>query len=325
MEIADELATSTGKTITKDWVVIDVMAGSAVLTIKIRRPSDVVAAAVAGGDDSPDFSAMTFNVSALAVRLNVTVTNSTAPRLKNREVEVETKCPPGKWCSAGKNISCPINTYNERGDANDQASCVPCPPNSETAADSAASFFDCVCKVGYYSDSGLVPELTRLLDAARPTAVTSEASRYLNENASSFCRMCMIGTTCTEPGLTTETLVLAPGNWRIAPESTDVRRCPDGHKENATSCVGTEAEEAGGLLGCHNDTTGVYCRKCKDDAFYFSKSGSVCLPCQGSASVATVVGVPIIIVCLFALCAGTAAFIKRQRARASRAAARSRR
>ena len=55
-------------------------------------------------------------------------------------VEVETRCGPGFWCSAGKKIPCPINTYNERKDADDQSYCVPCPENARTAGESSTSF-----------------------------------------------------------------------------------------------------------------------------------------------------------------------------------------
>ena len=79
------------------------------------------------------------------------------------------------------------------------------------------------------------------------------------------CAPCPKGVLCPA-NVTVQTMTLLPGYWRLSTRTTDVRRCPDGHKENGTSCVGTLAADHG-ALGCRQNHTGVYCRECDDDAW----------------------------------------------------------
>ena len=68
-------------------------------------------------------------------------------------------CPPGYWCSAGKQIECVRSTYNDQPKQYAASSCRICPHHSEDAVErlgwttrsaASASPDDCICKIGFY-------------------------------------------------------------------------------------------------------------------------------------------------------------------------------
>ena len=153
--------------------------------------------------------AQVISIANLSATLNVTVSEAEPPEIVMRNEtetrvvtrEVEARCPPGFWCSAGKKIPCSINTYNERKDADDQSFCVPCPENARTAGESSTSFFDCMCSRNFFVDSRLKGELTALLEAVRDAenlGARSKAVAELDAVAASYCAPCVIGANCSE-------------------------------------------------------------------------------------------------------------------------------
>ena len=87
----------------------------------------------------------------LATALGVNVSQTAEAKVITRNItiqvttEVSAQCPRGSFCNAGNKFACPINTYNDVEDATDVRFCKPCPRNSGTLAEAAASVADCVC------------------------------------------------------------------------------------------------------------------------------------------------------------------------------------
>ena len=89
--------------------------------------------------------------------------------------------------------------------------CGLCQLSSRTAGEGKTSLSDCICDAGHFA-------LTR-------------------DNASNLtCAMCPVGTNCTAPGASLQTLELLEGYWRIGANSADVRRCPGAL--SGSRCVG---------------------------------------------------------------------------------------
>ena len=136
------------------------------------------------------------------------------------------------FCISGGRVHCRRNSYNERWGGSDQTACTPCPSTSLSGAASSA-LDDCKCPVQFYH--------APLLNGSR-----------LETNASSSfeCRPSPAGTDGRSNGTQLETLPLINGYWRISRDSSDVRRCPDAERGNASACLGGSGEScAAGLQG----------------------------------------------------------------------------
>ena len=148
-------------------------------------------------------------------------------------------CPLGFWCSAGKAIACPMDTYNDALSADDQGDCTQCPSQAITLQTSAKRLADCKCDADYYN--------------------ADDASGGVR------CERCPLGALCEGSGATLSALRLRRGFYRSTNRSIDVRRCPDA----AANCTSTKCD--GGLMSgclgeptqpCVDGLTGHYCSMC---------------------------------------------------------------
>ena len=148
-------------------------------------------------------------------------------------------CPLGFWCSAGKAIACPMDTYNDALSADDQGDCTQCPSQAITLQTSAKRLADCKCDADYYN--------------------ADDASGGVR------CERCPLGALCEGSGATLSALRLRRGFYRSTNRSIDVRRCPDA----AANCTSPECD--GGLMSgclgeptqpCVDGLTGHYCSMC---------------------------------------------------------------
>ena len=155
-------------------------------------------------------------------------------------------CPTGAWCTAGRIIACPINTYNNKTRQDFATACELCPTNSITVNDSSTSIDDCVCTVDYY-------------DTIAGHGVS--------------CSMCPVGTEC-DVASSIERLPLRASYFRLTNDTIDVRRCPDAEINCSTSfgtasCVSTSGCRGGesfGTSSCEGSLDGAFCRLCRPDA-----------------------------------------------------------
>ena len=110
----------------------------------------------------------------------------------------------------------------------DLSSCNQCPANAESPAVSSG-VHACVCKAGYYLAGASIA-------------------------ADDACVVCPTGTTCAATNVTTQTLPLNVGQFRISTASADIRRCPD--YSGNSSCVGGAGADV-----CRAWTAGPYCQQ----------------------------------------------------------------
>ena len=202
-----------------------------------------------------------------------------------------TECPAGSWCSAGVLIPCGNGTYNDQRNAFNQGACVQCPANA-VSVQGASRVAECQCNAEYYNNASGIPK----------------------------CIRCGAGAACKVGvrGVTVATLPLKAGYWRLSPESTEIKRCPDAAHGSESACVGGEGTSApaatrrqlGSSNACRASTTGPYCQVCDDEAadgsgsrLYYSRSTRTCKECTGDlvAPIGTAVGIAVVLAGLGAL------------------------
>ena len=161
-------------------------------------------------------------------------------------------CPAGFWCGSGRRIACGRGTFNSATGADDQSYCTRCPPNSNTAAEGQTSQAGCICDAGYYGQLGVHGQIS--------------------------CTTCPVGSDCSQPGTTLETMPLLAGYYRASNSSDDLRRCPDfGNSSGCTGGVLTAGEGP-----CKQWLQGPYCKLCNvsDTTRFYDARKSACLPCD---------------------------------------------
>ena len=184
-------------------------------------------------------------------------------------------CHTGSWCSAGNNISCPKDTYNNLTGQNSQEVCIPCADNA-VADPGSSSVSACKCVKDYYD--------------------------FIDDPEVVECRRCPIGSACEEePGHTLASLPLLPGYWRTSNRSFAVKRCPDASSGNASACANMNGQP------CKPWTTGPYCRVCSvtdGSARYFDSGQSACVECGNKAatSLAALMGIAVAVLLLLCWC-----------------------
>ena len=236
--------------------------GSVILTAFVSAVDDVERDALATRIAALDNSTLSAALGASAIRvtdilplaLNVT-----------RNETLQTRCPAGHWCTAGRTIACRAGTYNNRTNADDGTACMECPAHA-TSPEGSVSIEQCVCTADHYDEL---------------------------EGGGVRCKLCPSGSQCDDDGIALSTLPIKRGYYRHSNASVDVRRCPDAAancadapecKESTSGCRGTVD---GGAL-CYPKLTGVFCRVCasRDDgklAYYKAASSNkhaTCTPCE---------------------------------------------
>ena len=140
------------------------------------------------------------------------------------------------FCISGGRVRCRRNSYNERAGGADQTACTPC-PSSSASGEAASALDDCRCPAQSYH--------APILNSSRVGP---------NASSSAFeCRPSPAGTYGSSNGTQLETLPLLSGYWRISRASSDVRRCPDAERGNASACRGGSGEP------CAEGLQGVFC------------------------------------------------------------------
>ena len=198
-----------------------------------------------------------------------------------------TECPAGSWCSAGVLIPCGTATYNDQPGASNQGACTQCPDNA-VSVQGASRVAECECNARYYNERS-----------------ASETPK---------CMLCGAGAACKVRGVTVATLPLDAGYWRLSPESTEIKRCPDAAHGNDSACVGGDGtstpaktrRQLGSSNACRESTTGPYCQLCDDGSgsrLYYSRSTRTCKECTGDlvAPIGTAVGIAVVLAGLGAL------------------------
>ena len=118
-------------------------------------------------------------------------------------------CPAGSWCSAGQAIPCGEGLFNNLTGQDNMGACKRC-PEAAVSPEASTGMRNCSCNKDYY-DSEPDDDLVS-------------------------CKPCTAGSSCV-PGTTTATLNISVGWYRSTAASVDLRRCPDGSKENS-GCIG---------------------------------------------------------------------------------------
>ena len=160
-------------------------------------------------------------------------------------------CAQGMWCNAGEAIPCAQGTWSSATRASTIGVCVSCPEHSTTLQLASTELGSCRC----------------------------EAGRYLQEaDAEGTCVLCpQPGSRCNAPGITLDSLMLAPGYWRSGNQSREPLLCP--------SYRGVAGEErcVGGVVGeaCAGLLSGVYCASCPPDFYLDGGNGNGCSRCTG--------------------------------------------
>ena len=114
-------------------------------------------------------------------------------------------------CSAGLTVACSVNTYQPLIDQVFAGACRQCPDDA-VSHEASVSIDDCKCKPGYYDDTPAAEQVS--------------------------CEPCKAGTDgCPTNGTTTATLNISRGWYRSSASSDDLRRCPDGSRDNS-GCIG---------------------------------------------------------------------------------------
>ena len=161
-------------------------------------------------------------------------------------------CPRGHWCDQGARVACGVNTFNALEGQFEPRSCLLCPLNSRTTADSAVAETECRCDVGFVR------------------TVVNASSGALG------CIRCPDGTECTSLGTTLVTLHLKPGYWRHSVNTSAVYRCPDAGSPT-TGCIGGSNAST-----CKPSLAGAYCKACAEPSWYYSSFDSECRVCTVS-------------------------------------------
>ena len=159
-------------------------------------------------------------------------------------------CAQGMWCSAGEAIPCAQGTWSSATRASTIGVCVSCPEHSTTLQLASTELGSCRC----------------------------EAGRFLQADAEGTCVLCpQPGSRCNAPGITLDSLMLAPGYWRSGNQSREPLLCP--------SYRGVAGEErcVGGVVGeaCAGLLSGVYCASCPPDFYLDGGNGNGCSRCTG--------------------------------------------
>jgi hypothetical protein len=123
-------------------------------------------------------------------------------------------CPAGSWCSAGQAIPCGEGLFNNLTGQDNMGACKRC-PEAAVSPEASTGMRNCSCNKDYY-DSEPDDDLVS-------------------------CKPCTAGSYCV-PGTTTATLNISVGWYRSTAASVDLRRCPDGSKENS-GCIGGIGDE----------------------------------------------------------------------------------
>ena len=156
-----------------------------------------------------------------------------SPRVANRGSTLPCMAD---FCISGGRVRCRRNSYNERAGGADQTACTPC-PSSSASGEAASALDDCRCPAQSYH--------APILNSSRVGP---------NASSSAFeCRPSPAGTDGSSNGTQLETLPLLSGYWRISRASSDVRRCPDAERGNASACRGGSGEP------CAEGLQGVFC------------------------------------------------------------------
>ena len=238
-EVATKTALSALHGVPVHAISLEVVPASVQLRVTIR-PAD---------QSSTEMSRLTGSIEATTSTQLIQAFGSgatlTAVTVEEEEEEYEATCPAGSWCSAGVTIECPKDTYNDETDKSDQGACTACPDNAISPAGSA-SIEGCVCQAGFFAEAVGTANLT--------------------------CVVCPVGAMCNASGVTLDTLPLEEGYWRIARNSTDVRRCPGNFAGSGChGCFGDACVEGGSAIWASNHSlckaepyrlTGPYCTLC---------------------------------------------------------------
>ena len=133
-------------------------------------------------------------------------------------------------------MRCRRNSYNERENGADQTACTPCPLSS-SSGDASSALDDCSCPAQTYRS----PIHNTSYRAPPNTSLAFE------------CRPSPAGVDSSSNGTQLETLQLLNGYWRISRSSSDMRRCPDAERGNASACLGGSGEP------CAEGLQGIFC------------------------------------------------------------------
>lgn len=111
------------------------------------------------------------------------------------------------------------------------------------------------------------------------------------DSAANACTPCDSNTmSCTDVGITTQTIPLLPGFWRASAGTTDIREClnPDACQGGSGGGVqGAGDSFADGTQYCAQGYEGPYCSVCAGN--YFSSPGHTCSQCASSLSTGVIV------------------------------------
>jgi hypothetical protein len=131
----------------------------------------------------------------------------------------------------------------------------------------AGKFEKVVCRAGEDGDGDVLPcpHNDVVLKSGRPTCVLLEALNLLSTSATA---------NETKRGMTTQTLDLAKGFWRVTEDSTRVLDC-----EVPENCLGGDNMTA----MCIQGTTGPFCDVCDTENGYAKQAGD-CVACEGDRS-----------------------------------------
>ena len=159
-------------------------------------------------------------------------------------------CTAGHYCLGGQSppIPCGIGTFSLSRNASDVASCISCDEhfgmnNMVTQKPGAVSAKECVCGIGFCDASGSDEERSCIFADEGMTSSDQSCKckpgYYDNEPAMDqvACKACTAGFSCPTIGVTLATLEVQVGWYRTSNKSVDLRRCPDGSKENS-GCIG---------------------------------------------------------------------------------------
>ena len=177
-------------------------------------------------------------------------------------------------------IQCLSGFYNPLPGATNETACTRCPVRTTTLTSAAVSREECICQRGFIRQDG-------------------------------DCVPCRVGMGCDTPGTTAHSMDVRRGYWR-APNSTDVRRCPDSSvgcavSDAAAVCNASQSSCIGGIgeALCAPGLTGTYCRLCVQQSvngtlMYYkgatSSATAECAECERDDIVGKFVGVYIAIV-----------------------------
>ena len=201
----------------------------------------------------------------------------------NRPCDAQFYCPAGTVDPH----QCPAGEYCERGVSSGQAC-----PRSMTSAPMSASLEECICDSGFYDSA--------------------------TGGASITCGRCSSGFDCHAPGLTTATLPVKPGHFRLSNATIDVRRCPDASEgcDARSSCRSPSSGCAGGNGNasdfCRPGLAGVFCQLCAEPNHYYvaARGGSMarCNTCGDTIGATIGIGLLLLLAVVLVAFGGSLAF-----------------